>query len=102
MRMGWPAPLRQFGSRCFLYRLWRKRSPASAFDVDAREEKQSGDEVGADREDGEAVVAAERPRHCTVSERAENRGCFHREAPQAEKFGEALGRREVADDGAAR
>ncbi len=47
------------------------------------------------------MVAFEDPGDGAVGEGAEDGGGLHREAPEAEEFGGALGRGEVADDGAA-
>src|SRR5437899_9236220 len=70
-----PTPRSSSALKCIYSRL------ASALHVDAGEKREADDEVGARREDGEAVVAAEDPGHRAVSQRAENRRRLDRKPP---------------------
>src|SRR3989442_700389 len=74
---------------------------AAALHVDAGEKRQADDEVGARRQDGEAMVAAEAPGHRAVRQRSEDRRRLDRKPPQPEELGDARRRREIADQRAA-
>src|SRR5438128_8618463 len=54
---------------------------AAALHVDAGEKREADDEVGARRQDGEAMVAAEAPGHRAVRQRPEDRRRLDRKPP---------------------
>src|SRR5204862_6744239 len=76
-----PTPKLSGALKCIYSRL------AAAPHVDAGEKREADDEVGACRQDGEAMVAAEAPGHRAVRQRSEDRRRLDRKPPYSKELG---------------